>query len=657
MRLAALLSVMSVVLSLNYTQITYYNLGNVNVGEMVVDPFDNNIAYIAGESEGSCLNQISYGGLDALLIKVDLRNSTVYWVKQFGGPGRDYGPIVRRQVLNNFYQRGLAMIKDQNQIAMAFSFTSSQVESVVKRPGIIVDSAIALFSRNGSLVKMISDLPCVGFEWCYNVTSVYTTLLMYDDKAKVLLTTYSSFYEQVSMSSSMAVINPVNSSIKVFTSVNDGNLRQILFTSQNDMLLVGQKKRPDRLYFQQLHFSNYSVMGPSRDFEYSCGGSDAALGSILNEQDKSVIFAGISVSDSLAINGGSGSFIIGRWFYQNSTVQILTRFASNQSAEYITWQDSASYGLYYNELQELYYVYGYLSMSTEYGRKTQAAVLTYSKNYTLLDSYINQDFNFSVVASSQWPYLLVSGQEYLPDAQQSGPVIIKLPDPQPIQSPTTSVVTSQRTTTTTASTSTFTTIIGTKNGITSSSSIAEYTATTQVSVAASLVQTPAGNATLSLLNNSSTYVALINSVSSLSKTAELATTNLLQSIIIQSTPSSLVSSGQTVQFNVGTVLQSSYQHSTLSSSDRLLNVDAPGAASANLVLIYVIAGSFAFLAVVITATVCVLLKRRHNKLKQARWQQQYAAQSQNTSMTSMAMTIPLNLNTTSGPSYSIYQNQ
>lgn len=61
-------------------------------------------------------------------------------------------------------------------------------------------------------------------------------------------------------------------------------------------------------------------MGPSRDFEYSCGGSDAALGSILNEQDKSVIFAGISVSDSLAINGGSGSFIIGRWFYQNSTV-------------------------------------------------------------------------------------------------------------------------------------------------------------------------------------------------------------------------------------------------------------------------------------------------------------------------------------------------
>lgn len=76
---------------------------------------------------------------------------------------------------------------------MAFSFTSDEVESVVKRPGIIVDSAIAVFSRNGSLVKMISDLPCVGFEWCDSVTSVYTTLLLYDDKAKMLLATYSTF--------------------------------------------------------------------------------------------------------------------------------------------------------------------------------------------------------------------------------------------------------------------------------------------------------------------------------------------------------------------------------------------------------------------------------------------------------------------------------
>ncbi|KAI3632562.1 hypothetical protein MIR68_009668 [Amoeboaphelidium protococcarum] len=530
-------------------------LGDVYVGDFVVNGADG---YISGAAEGPIFNQPAYGFLDAVLIKINVLNGSVLWVRKFGGSGDDLGAVGRFYDQTHYLQQGLAYIPGSDLIAMPFSFQSLQVLGVNKR-GDTGDSGIVIYSSNGTLMKALGNFPM-------HKSGVYLksfhTDLIYDQQRQSLLMSYIQYYVNDSIGyGHLAQVSPFNYSVELKTN-SSMEFRTLLMVK--DTLFIGGHYADFNRNLSNISFVGYDISNMTQLYSSIASSSrqDYVSRIIYNSKLDVIMFSGIGRSPEIpSVQSSSvGAFILGRWNYKNNQISIVARVGVNQ--QYLT---DVSTGVYWNETLDQYYVYGFTAQSDQASTNVTSLLIVYSANLTQPKLVYITEFPFSYVASIKYPYVLISSAG-LPVPQLGvGPHIWQLHN----DSAKATQVLSSTTSTSTSS------IIRTSTSTTTSSQLLTSTQlSTTVVITSTTWQVTSSVATTSagLTSPSVTSQLITNSSSSL---LALTTSSSTANLLIQNSTSRVVSSSTSTLMGLVTSTTSNKMDTSTLTSASLFQTTKP----------------------------------------------------------------------------------
>ncbi|KAI3635421.1 hypothetical protein MIR68_006059 [Amoeboaphelidium protococcarum] len=496
-------------------------LGSVYVGDFVVNGADG---YISGAAEGPIFDQSAYGLLDAVLIKINVLNGSVLWVRKFGGSGDDLGAVGRFYDSTHYLQQGLAYIPGRDLIAMPFSFQSLQVLGVYKRED-AGDSGLAIYSSNGTLMKALGNFPM--HKNGVFLKSFHTDLI-YDQQRQSLLMSYIQYYVNDSIGYGHLVqVSPFNYSVELKTN-SSMEFRTLLMVK--DTLFIGGHYADFDRNLSNISFVGFDILSMTQLYSSIASSSrrDQVSRIIYNYKMDVIMFSGIGRSPEIlsTSNPSVGAFILGRWDYKNNHISIVTRFGANM--EYLA---DVSTGVYWNETLDQYYVYGFDADQDQVSTNVKSLLIVYSANFTQLQMVPITEFPFSYVASIKYPYVLISSAG-LPVPQLGvGPHILQLYNDSAKATQVLSSTTSTSTSSVTRTSTSTSTVTRTSTSTTTSSQFLTSTQpSSTVTITSTTWQMASSMATSSAVHtslNGASSLIFNSSQSFLVQTASSSTANLL----------------------------------------------------------------------------------------------------------------------------------